>query len=227
MIRKCLIKYIKANIAELNSVLEGSNDLILSKMMKPFATVSYVTASQSLWVLGDERRQNDIKLQLSLYSQTLDDQLNIRNKTIRILENIYTDGQPGIPLMGLFDKLTTTDYLTYSSFQSDFYTTMPPADLPVVYRNGVIESPLNYTVDYVNGAITFLSACSPTDDIRADYYIGYQKTLGGVGKAFIDFSIASIVDTPITYVANLTHKFNTFITLDTFLYERRKGMKLW
>ncbi len=220
MIRKSLNKYIKTNVPELGAVIDSTPDLILSKVMKPFATISYVSEVQELWDLHDDHRKDNIKLQLSLYADTFDNQLILKNKIMRVIESATTDLnlgstamlEPGIPLLGLFDKLTTTNYKTYSASQTLWAT----GYVPVVYKNGTVISPLGYTVDYTNGTITFPSAQATTDDIRADYMVGY-----------VDFTIASIIDLPITDIANFTHKFNTFFTLDTFYYIRRKGQKLW
>ena len=157
-------------------------------------------------------------MQLSLYASTFDEQMNLKNKITRVIETAMTDisttgtpqMEPGIALMGLFDKLRTTDYKTYFSDQNNWLA----SPSPVIYRNGAVIS-TGFTIDRPNGKIVFGSAQPTTDDIRADYKVGY-----------LDFIISSINDLPITDIANVTHKFNSFFTLDTFIYVRTKGQKL-
>ena len=220
MLRKSLNKYIKAQMTELTTVLDASPDLILSTITKPFAVISYMQGTQVLWDLGDAHRQDNVRVQVSLFCNSFDEQLNLKNKLTRVIESATADIsttstpqlEPGIVLYGLFDKLTTANNLLFSSAQANWYTTFTP----VVYKNGSVVSATLYTVNYTNGTITFGTAQAAGSDIRADYKAGV-----------IDFSITMVVDIPITDVANFTHKYNSFFTLDTYFYVRTKGQKLY
>jgi len=223
MIRKALNKYLRDNVAELTTVLDSHYDLNLSSITKPFATISYLNGRQDLWVIGDSARVDIVRMQLSIFSDSLDTQTKLRNKITRVIETAFTDGEPGIPLIAYNADFTTTDYKTYTSGQTDWYT----GSSPVVYKNGNVVSPTLYSVNTSGGIVTFGSANQPSDIIRADYGVQYLDNSGNAKEMYLDFLITGISDVPITDIANVTHKFNTFFTLDTYMYVRRIGQKLF
>ncbi|MCM8774471.1 MAG: hypothetical protein NC820_07050 [Candidatus Omnitrophica bacterium] len=210
MIRKAFVEYLKDNVPELKSVKVSSPDLVLSKEEKPFITVSFLSDRQTLWEISDTKRQQNLYLQINLFTKSFDEQMILKNKVLRVLENAETNGETGIPLMGYFDKLETIDYIVYTSFQDGWSYDF----IPKVYRNGVLVNETEYTVNYDEGYIRFNEIQGPTADIRADYKVGV-----------VDFNISSINDVPITDVDNITHKFSTFFTIEMFLYIKRKGRK--
>lgn len=217
MIRASLNKYIKAQVTGLSDVYTSTPDLVLSDLVKPFVTISYLPSKQELWELGDAARNNVTRLLVTLYCNSFDEQLMLKSKLTNALETAKADIgggvlEPGIKLYGLDDKLTTSDLVHYFSGQSNWI--VPPQ--PVVYKNGATVPTCAYSINSTCGEITFGSSQLSTDDIRADYQAGY-----------IDFQIINIVDMPITDIENITHKYNSLFYLETFFYIRTKGQKLF
>ena len=217
MIRKSLAKFIKANVSELTDVIIPDQEFVISDYPKPFVTVSLVNQVNRNWILGDDKRQVDVALQVSLFCQSLDEQIRLKAKLINKLENSTATLQGmtpnvyvGIPLMGLYEQLSSTDLYNY-------YATNPfdVTVVPKVYKNGTLANPLDYAVNYSMGRIVFTVAQSSTDVIRCDYLAG-----------IFEFNINSVVDAPVIDVANKTHLFNSYLTLTSFLYVKEKAHSL-
>ncbi len=216
MIRKSFAKLLQT-IPELTEVVVTDPGFVISGHSKPFATIGWVNQTGANWKLGDDYRQNDVTVSIGLYCRSLDEQMTLKNKLQMVLENstgiLENMGSPvsGLELYGLNDVLSTSDNLNYTANQ-EFDVTF----VPNVYKNGVLENPLNYTVDYANGVITYLAPNLPTDTIRADFKCG-----------IIEYNILGIVDAPLKGVEDKTHFYNTFFTVMSFIYVKRKNQRYY
>lgn len=179
-----IAEYVRKNMADEfgGRVYAQTQDLVISTMRKPLATVDFVTAVEEPWVIGDATRRVNAQYQVTVWDT---DHVGMRKRLShleRLLRSAYTDGIPGIPLVGRADDLLNAgDNKTYYSRQTPWM--IPPQGLEQSTMDVAPESQtppwtkvvVGTATGGVSGGMLAMSAPNSGDEIR------YSKVpLGGL-----------------------------------------------
>lgn len=211
MIRASLVRFINASEIATNLGIKAfvmTPDVLLSEVPRPMALVSYLTAGQELWVLGDAQRKETPILTVAFYLRSAQEVRDVRARFQRLIESaMATDfgglTHPGIDYVPTADLLRNSgDNLTYFSDQPNWFA----SPTPIIYKEDANGNPIvvasGYTVNSSAGSVTFGIAQSPTDKIRATYKVG-----------LVDFNIEAINEPQLVDQENNASKYNVVFDL--------------
>lgn len=168
-VERSVARFLSSNVAEFSArvYVGNQNTLALDSLTLPFAVVSVSSSMSDTAYVGDARRAENVSISVEIFCSSYDQRGRLDReikKKLAAAIAVNEDGlnQPGIDLMMIMELMTTADNLTFQSPQVPFFAS--PA--PVVYRNGTIVAPSEYTVNAALGRIIFAVAQAPTAEIR-------------------------------------------------------------
>lgn len=190
-------------------------DTVVGELKAPVCLIDYLhEGPQDLWVIGDAQRKENPILSVVFYgtdyAQARDMAARFR-RAIEVVEAMDVGDvlHPGIDFLACADRLTPDDDLkVFRSYQANWFTSPFPAIYKNTDANGepvVITE--GFSIDYVNGIVTFTDAQLSTDVIRATYKAGV-----------IDFNIMGVDRQPEADMANNPQKHLAAFDLETHFY---------